>query len=320
MKLLIKKIAIPFLFLAGVMWSGCYTEVATRSYDGEYYDADVSSDTTVNDSNVTINNNYYLDDNYRQSRFRLSFNYYYPSYYHSSLIGSYYYSYFDDPYWGFGPRWSYFDYGYGCIYPRPYVYDPWWPYYGGYYHHYPIYYQHPIYGYNPPTVDPGNRRRADGPSRDLPNVRERSRPIPTPTSPSPTVASTPRVRESSPRDEGTTVAQPRRSRDEVPWWKRNEGTRNRESVNPPPAQNNPNKEARPAERKRENQRASVAPSRRNDAPQQQARPAQRQRENRQPSYSPPPQRSSSQPSYAPPASSGGGRSRSSEGSSGRRRD
>lgn len=328
MKSIISKSITPVIFFSGIFFAGCYTEFAAadRSQQDDYT-TDYSSDTTAAGDQSAIDNNYYLDDNFRQSRFRLSFNYYYPSYY-PSVIGSYYYSYFNDPYWGWGPRWSYYDYG-GCIYPRPVVYDPWWPYYPvyypGYYHHY----WGSSYGYANPPVNTGNRKRADGPSHEYTSGADRSRPIQSPASPNTAVASAPRTRESSPAREAVPAVRNRRAQDEIPWWKRQESERARASsgevrqTNPARSSGEARKDqqTRPAERqRRENVRMSNQPSLGTTPQQQEPKPAVRQRESsRQPSYSPP--QRSSQPSYSPPPSSGNsGRSSSSGGSNGRKRD
>lgn len=319
-----------------VLFSGCYTELATVERNDRDYAYD--SDTTYEEGSTAINNHYYLDDDYRRSRLRTSFHYYYPE--NTSWIGGYYNSYFNDPYWGMR-QWSWrYDpwYGYyptyyptwGC--PPYYSWNSYYP-YGGYY---PVYYPHPIYVNNTPAI-PGNKRRADGPSREGTTVADRSRPIPDPSSSGTVVATTPKMRESAPVDKVTPVTRPERTRDESPWWERtnNDGDRsskdgskrrdgetvkrNRDgqTMNPS-SQNKPNREVKPTERKRDDQRAYIPSSRGTDTKQSGSRPVERQRENRQPSYSPP-QNRSPQPAAAP-QSGGSNRSNDAGSSSGKKRD
>jgi hypothetical protein len=215
---------------AMLLFIGCYTELATVERNDREYAFD--SDTTSEGGATIINNNYYLDDSYRQSRLRVSFNYYYPSY--SSWIGAYYNSYFNDYYWGmsYRPSW-YFDpfysYGYpyyGCVYPTPY-YDPWYP----YYHpiaYYPVY-TPPIYVINPSV--PG-RTRDNGASRDQ-QTDVRTRPIPGSSAVPVAEAATPEVR---PRNTDEAVSVGRNGRTpERAWWERvnaESGTRNTGEARP----------------------------------------------------------------------------------------
>ncbi len=220
--LIVMIVVLPFI--------GCYTELVTVEQNDREYAYD--SDTTSEGAATVINNNYYLDDSYRQSRMRVSFNYYYPTY--SSWIGSYYNSYFNDYYWGmsYRPSWYYdpfYSYGYpyyGCGYPSPY-YDPWYPYY------HPVAY-YPVY--NPPiyVINSGeaNRTREGGGTRDLQND-VRSRPIPG-TSNAPVTATA--VPEQRPRvsDEAVSTGRPVRT-PERPWWERvnaENGTRNSGEARP----------------------------------------------------------------------------------------
>ncbi len=335
---------------------GCYTELATVERNDRDYAYD--SDTTGTDGSTTINNNYYLDDSYRQSRMRVSFNYYSPTY--SSWIGSYYHSYFDDyswgmyhrPSWYYDPFYTYYPpYG-GCMYPSPY-YDPWYPYYPVAY--YPGYYP----SYNPSTYgtitgDPG-RTRNGGASRE-PLNDDRSRPIPGAINIPVATAGNP---ENRPRiaDDGTPTGRPTRN-PEKPWWEKMDerATRNAGDSRPidvtkgdrprrdetttinPPVNNRPvpNREDRPIDRNKPNQ-PTIDPGKTDRQPE--ARPAERPRSG-EVRYSPPvkssvPQdeahpvqrpRESSRPSYNPAPQSAPPQSappRSSGGSSnggGRKRD
>ncbi|GEM_PF-2808615 len=331
MKSVLKKIFVGTFALSGLVLAGCYTEVATRD-TGNDYPAYTESDTSVDGENITINNHYYLDDDYRRSRFRLSFNYYYPSY-HSSWIASYYYSYYNDWYWGWRRPFYYNDW---CYHPNPYWYPGyvWNPYYDPYYYPYPYYYPSPVYGYTPPA-NPG-RVRDNGPSRDITDPGGRTRPLPSAPSPGTTVASSPRVHESVPVNEAQ-PAKGGRVRDEVPWWERankerprtdNVGSRaGNEEAKPidrrrespsvaTPKPKSPKEEARPVERRRDNPRRYTPP--RKDEPKQreEAKPVERPRERQQPAYNPPPKNNPPPPSYNPPPQNDGGRTRGTEGNSG----
>ncbi len=324
------------VFSSVILFSGCYTELATVERTDRDYAND--SDSTYEEGSTAINNHYYLDDDYRRSRLRVSFHYYYPE--NTSWIGAYYNSYFNDPYWGMRPfSWSY-DPWYG-YYPAPTwgcppYYDPWHPYYPPVVYH-PGHHSYPIYGGNNTPTIPSKGHRADGPSREGTTITDRSRPIPNPSSGT-TVVSMPKTRESAPIDNVTPTTRSGKTRDEIPWWKKadnggdqsssNNGSKRRDSetikrnrdgqTNNPPSQNKPNREAKPAERKRDNQQSYNPPTRGNDVKQSGSRPVERQRENRQPSYSPP-QNRSSQPT-AVPQSGGSNRSNGTGSSSGRKRD
>lgn len=337
-----------------VSFAGCYTELSTI----EHGDRDISyeSDTTYDDDATTINNHYYLDDEYRQSRLRVSFNYYYPSY--SSRISSYYYSYFNDyswgmyhrPSWYYDPFYSYYPSNGWCYYPSP-IYDPWFPYYPPYVY-YPVYYSSPVYANNPAT--PG-RPRPGGSTRDP--VPE-NRPRPNPTS-SPVTGSA--VSEHSPT-ESMPIATPRGGRDrETPWWDKISTERPSQNTDaearPIDTENKPARdnrttpssgsdgvrhegEARPVERPKDDRSVQTPPKKERPArddkpverprkntstytppvkqspPKQEARPVERPRESRKPSYTPPP-RQSAAPQSAPSRSGSGS---SSSGNNGRKRD
>lgn len=217
-----------------LLLAGCYTELATIE-PGEHHERDYpyATDTVSENGNVTINNHYYLDDDYRRSRLRVSLNYYYPSY--TSSIGAYYGSYFDDNYWGMyhRPSWYYDPFSpWYCppvYYPSPY-YDPWYPYYPPI-SYYPAYYPGYYSGTTNTPIQPG-RPRSDGPTRD-PNSSDRPRP----TSPNIPVAGPvterPTVTEGRPVETTRPARQP-----ETPWWEKLPNER--------PVRD-PNGEARPTE-------------------------------------------------------------------------
>lgn len=345
-----KKIsAIVLIFVVSALLTGCYTHLATdelQSSDNDY----AYSDTTQDDSgNVTINNHYYLDDDYRQARFRLSFNYYYPSY--SSWIGSYYHSYYDDWYWGFGwnprpyPTWGNY-YGYypyyssWVYYPYPYYpyrYDSWHPYYS------PYWTWNSTTGYYPSAAQ--GRVRTEGQTRDINNGGrgERSQPIPSPKLGTPDAAVAPAAAAPSTRtrsvDVGTATGEVRSTRsgsrrDETPWWERQqqeERSRSRQvtgSQDNNGNSNSPNINNTTKRKPRQSntsvnpggmQKPNYTPPAENDNKNNAGR--SRRSENNQPSYSAP-RSSSPPPTYSPPSGSRGGNSRdggSSSSGEGRRR-
>lgn len=350
------KTVLKILSIAGLMivFTGCYTELATIERDDQIVSYD--SDTLYDAGTTTINNHYYLDDEYRQSRLRLSFNYYYPSY--SSRISAYYYSYFDDNYWGmyhrpswyYDPWYSYNPYYGWCYYPAPVYYNPWNSYYP-YYGYYQPYYSSPVYAN---TSSNASRPRTGGATRDpVPENRPRTNPM-TPPSAGPAVTE-------GASAESRPVDAPRSGREnETPWWERiasERPTRNTDGEARPvgdeskpvrdtraetPRGTNdrtPSGEARPAGRSGDDRPVNRPKS--NDRPVRDDRPVQRPKP-RTPAVTPPAKespargearqaerpRESRQPSYtpprqstppqaAPPRSSG---SSSSNGNNGRKRD
>ena len=333
MKTVMTKISPLLLFAAILIFSGCYTELTTREYEEPYYATD--SDTSYTEEEITINNHYYLDDDYRRSRFKLSFNYYYPTY-HSSWIGSYYSSYYDDYYWGLNRPWWWYHYpGYVILYPTPWwppIYDPWYPY--PYYPpvaYYPTYYPYPSYP-NTPGGNPG-RIRDNGATRDNTNPGERSRPVIGVGATTGTeVATGVRIREPLPTEAVTVKERPV---NEVPWWERQKQDRQRsESIVRPvdrpvirqkekrqtdaganqPRNEGTKPQVRPAEKKTRSVPESAAPTKRNDGESKSGK-TQRPREERR-SYSPPPSQQS--PASSAPRSGNSG-STGSTNSGGRKR-
>ncbi len=314
-----KAVLSTLLGVSALLVSGCYTELTTiePSDRTEYY----SSEAVTEDGTTTINNHYYLDDEYRRSRLRVSFNYYYPSY--SSWIGSYYNSYFNDPYWGMYHRPYWYHDPYMPFY-HPF-YDPWYP----YYHpiaYYPVYYPYPVYYGGPVTLAGSNvptRPRSDGPTRD-PGPGVRDRPLPTP-------AITPVVATDGGSANEPEVNRPRPVREpEKGWWEK-DGTE-RPSITPTTRPTRPtniarpsivNEPRRPAANDPKTDEAPPRPSGRpaaddpksNDTPSRpHGRPAQVDRPSEAPVYTPPAKkptqkndgetarpRESSRPSYTPPS-------------------
>ncbi|MDP1678156.1 MAG: hypothetical protein Q8L88_14970 [Bacteroidota bacterium] len=311
-----------FLFSTVLLFSGCYTELATvEQNDREYvYDAD----TTFEEGSTTVNNHYYLDDSYRRSRLRASFHYYYPE--NNSWIGAYYNSYFNDPYWGMRPwSWAYDPwYGYypatTWCYTPPY-YDPWYPHYpyGGYY---PVYYPNPVYVSTQPATPP--RIRTEGSSRDGNRTDVRSRPIVTPSTETP--VTTTRTRGGVDKEVVPSQTPVRTRGNDVSWWDRKDKEQPKEvrPVERPRTVRNPNvsekqkrgnEEAVSTDRPREVRKPTVSPTTKPSTPKKESRPADRPRESRRQSYNPPPQQSSS----SAPASSRGSSSSSTSSSSGSRK-
>ncbi len=326
------------VLFAVVLFSGCYTELATVERNDHKYAYD--SDTSYENENTTINNHYYLDDDYRRSRLRVSFNYYYPSY--SSWISTYYHSYFNDYYWGmyhrpswyYDPFYSYNPYPWGRGYP---YYYPWNPYYSPVVY-YPAYYAAPVY-VSTPAPNPG-RVRDNGSTRD-PNPGDRSRPIEGTPTPQPTTVATGRTGVGIDNEATPVKSQDRKRDNEVPWWEKKNNDRptriaddearpnerdrgNGSTYTPPrkerprddrptydsPKNNRPNEEAKPVERPKREQPKYAPPK--NDRPNEEAKPVERPKRE-QPTYTPPKQsvpkdesrpverpRESRRPSYNPP--------------------
>lgn len=309
---------LPLYVMAIVIFSGCYTEFAAQEYDDDqsYTASDTSYD---EEGNVTINNSYYLDDDYRRSRFRLSFNYYYPTY-HSSWIASYYYSYYDDPYWGWGsPYWYYDRWPYGCTYPPvvywPPIYDPWYP-----YPHYPVviyhppYHDGPQYGYYPPS-NPG-RVRTGGSTRD---IGERTRAVSSPSAPATTVVAT----GAAPTRQRTTVQEVApvndRGRDNRAWWEKTNSrteVKTRQRVTEKTARESKSVYTPRESRKEETQSSKPAynPPKRSSS-REEGKQTERPRESKR-SYSPP--QSQQAPAQSSPRSSGGNSGSTSNGGERRR--
>src|SRR5690606_5536634 len=142
------------ILLAGIFFSGCYTQVAMRDYDRErygskqdeeyetyesendtdYYAEDYDTDEEYyEEDGVTINNYYYGYPGYRR---------YFWSYYPSISIGVYWGSYFYDPFYYGSFYYDPFYYNYWCVpiyysyYPFYRFHDYYWGYYPGYYRGY----------------------------------------------------------------------------------------------------------------------------------------------------------------------------------------
>ena len=324
-----KSVLNSFLIVVTVLlFSGCYTELATVEQNDRDYASD--SDTTYEEGSTTINNHYYLDDDYRRSRLRVSFHYYYPE--NTSWIGAYYNSYFNDPYWGMRSwYWSY-DPWYG-YYPSYYYptwgcppYDPWYP----YYHpvvYYPGYYSSPVYVSNQPANTP--RIRTEGSSRDANATGIRSREIAPPSSE--TQVTTIRTDRRNDKDVLPETTPVRKRGNEESWWERkdNEQVKEARPVDKPRDGRSPRvseKQSRGNEepvsveqpRSREVKKSTYVPPK-SSTPSGESKPADRPRESRRQSYNPPPQQSSPTSPSAPSRGGGSGSSTSSS-SGGRKRN
>jgi hypothetical protein len=194
-----------FVPVAGLFFAGCYTHMETirDSGSGGRDGDDYAYNDSTNASNDTTGANYFSDDDYRESCYRTSFDYYSPPAY---MWGSnicydpwYDYYWYPGPYWyGYYPYWGW---GYG-----------YWPYYGGGFRGYHEGRRGDFFAGRTRTI--GGTRGGDGFLRGR-NVASSPRAIPfasgaassrtrTPVAPEAAVASTSRTR----------------SRQEVPWWER----------------------------------------------------------------------------------------------------
>ncbi len=206
-----------YLWATPLLFAGCYTQLETvndEGYGGGNRDDYAYTDTTTStDSNATVINNYFYDDDYRAARYRASFSYYYP-YSHHWGVSIWYDPYYNDP-WPWDP-WYYPGYWYPTlVYPRPY-----WPHYGGYQPHY-----WPRYAYWPNnrpgyggTFEPGRRRGTGSTRGDDGNGRVRGGGV-APLPVGGTVVSD-RNRSRTVPEKVAPAQERRRSRNQVPWWDR----------------------------------------------------------------------------------------------------
>jgi hypothetical protein len=234
---------LPLLALALLLLPGCYTQVATygeEESDPSEEPADYSETDSI--GGTTIVNNYFYDDSYRWSRYRIAFQYYHPSIY---WYGSFWYDpWFDNPWYWHYPWW--YDPYYTVIYPRPYWYPP-YGYYGWYdYYPYGYYQDAPLWTGGAEKQGP---RRPGGSTRGLPDESPGGRgpigsttpPIAVPAAPAThlpatvdrdeqesrtpnvsTGSATPATREPATidKDPTTTNNGTRQKRDNTPWWQR----------------------------------------------------------------------------------------------------
>ena len=230
------------LLLAGFFFAGCYTQMESVGNEGsdrrngDRDDYAYSDSTSDQDSGGTVVDNYFNDDNYRSMRYRMSFNYYYPSR-HMWAAGIWFDPWYDSFYADPWDPWYRPGLWYPTIaYPYPYWYPGW-----GYYPHYgPSYgYGHwrgnnyPLYG---AAVEPGRRRTTGSTRGDDAGLRIRGGAVAPATNPAPANATPGGVRT---RDVPGSVAPAttdadrstrRRSREEVPWWERAKSSPDRSRV------------------------------------------------------------------------------------------
>ena len=220
MKKIISSIVGTAIVSMAMIFSGCYTQLATMDEGSDQADASsyrsVESDTTVDTSSgTTVVNNYFGDDAYREWRFRSTFLFYSPSY----AYGDGWY----DP-WGY-EGYSYWDPWYGfALYPGIYWYGRNW---------YPPYWyfpSHAYYGYRGGYHDfrgfaygdsrqPG-RIRTDGPSRGSEGDRPRGT-LGSPIGSVPASGVAARTRSQGEGRAASAVSPgAHRQRAETPWWVR----------------------------------------------------------------------------------------------------
>jgi len=150
---------------AAVLFSGCYTQLATREDDQDQYERNGAARVVEWEDSTAGRTQYYYDDyDGWRSHNRLGFSYYYPSwwYWDAAFSDPYYYGWqsYGYPFFidGFGRNY----YGYG-----PYAYGGYYGYYG-YYNPYGYYggYPYVVYGattpYQEKTRNSGYRRTGDG--------------------------------------------------------------------------------------------------------------------------------------------------------------
>src|SRR5450759_3520314 len=222
----------PHVLLAGFLFAGCYTQMESVGNEGsdrrngDRDDYAYNDSTNDQDSGGTAVDNYFNDDGYRSMRYRMSFDYYYPSRHMwaaSVWFDPWYSDFYADPWdpWYRPGLW------YPTIaYPYPYWYSG-----GGYYPHYgPTYgygnwrgHNYPLYG---STVEPGRRRTTGSTRGDDAGSRIRGGAVAPGTNPAAGSASPGGLRTRgipgsvTPATTDADRSTRRRSREEVPWWER----------------------------------------------------------------------------------------------------
>ena len=132
MKTIMKYFGLPGLFVSGLIFAGCYTQLQSMNgddADGSNDDPDSSYAQAVDTADGGQAGNYFADDDYRAWRYRMAFDYYTPSPY--GWGASYGYDPWYDDNWY--PYYSWYDAGFWyptLVYPYPY----WYPHHG--YHNY----------------------------------------------------------------------------------------------------------------------------------------------------------------------------------------
>jgi hypothetical protein len=220
MKTMRSSFNLPYLLVAGFLFAGCYTQMETMNDEesGGRDKGDYAYTDTTDTSSDTTNNNYFSDDGYRSSRYRMSFDYYCPPPY---LWGTN--IWFDPWYDDYGYPW----YGSGLwyptlVYPYPYWYGR-YPYYGRDYAYWP-YYNSGYRGGGGGTIlagrlrTTGSTRGGDGFMRTR-GTAGAPAPIPIASGVASSRTRTPVVPEAAAPNTSRT-----RSREEVPWWEKTKKT------------------------------------------------------------------------------------------------
>ena len=197
-----------FIPAAGFFFAGCYTHMESMS-EGSSVGRDSGDDYVYNDSTNSSNDstgaNYFSDDDYRESNYRASFDYYCPPAYiwGSNICYDPWYDqcWYPGPYWtGYSPYWGW---GYG-----------YWPYYGGGFGYRGYRGEHGRGYFAGRTRTIGSTRGGIGYFVGRGAAGSRGG-VPYAGG---TVSS--RARTSTVPVAGTAVASQTRSRQEVPWWQR----------------------------------------------------------------------------------------------------
>ena len=223
-------INLPYLLLAGFFFAGCYTQLESvnnedsNRRDGDGDDYAYTDSTNDQDSGGPTGNNYFYDDGYRSSRYRMSFHYYYPSHYmwaSSIWFDPWYddfYSYPWDPWYRPGLWYPTIAYPYPYWYPRSGYYPHYGPLYGyGHWHGN----NYPMYGGG--AFEPGRRRTTGSTRGDEGGFRTRGSALAPSTIPVAGGVGSGGVRPRAVPEVSTTDGDRgtrKRAREEVPWWQR----------------------------------------------------------------------------------------------------
>ena len=203
-----------FFLGAGFFFAGCYTRMETMNDEGSggRDSGDYAYSDSTDTSSDTTGNNYFSDDGYRSSQYRMAFDYYSPSPY---VWGT---NAWCDPWYG--------DYGYlwdpMLAYPYPYWYGN-YPYYGwgygfGFYYNAGYRRGRGGTGFAGRLRTTGSTRGGDGFMRTR-NGAGVSAPNPAARGVASSRTRTPAVPEAAAPNTSRT-----RSREEVPWWERTKTT------------------------------------------------------------------------------------------------
>ena len=225
-------INLPILLLSGFFFAGCYTQMESVGNEGsdrrngDRDDYTYNDSTNDQDSGATTADNYFNDDGYRSMRYRMSFDYYYPSR-HMWAAGVWFDPWYDGFYADPWDPW----YRPGLWYPTIAYPYPYWSRGWGYYPHYGSAYGYghwrgnnfPMYG---TTIEPGRRRTTGNTRGDDAGLRIRGGAVSPVTNPAAGSTSPGGLRTRDVPGSVTHAATEadrstrRRTREEVPWWER----------------------------------------------------------------------------------------------------